>query len=165
MKPSMPSSIFFNIDGVVVSIRISQHHFSLRWSSLSFQLVADLIVFTQISSCINIFNLKKTRRAHFSFIISCSWLGIIMNSQWHEDKILVNYIWNTIELIIYYFIWWIDAHVIEFLIIIQVMWWIDAHVIEVLIIIQVHFNYTESLIIKRVKIRNGVYIVSKEAWK
>ena len=60
-----------------------------------------------------------------------------MNSQWYKYKILVNYTLKKTGSIIYY---------------------IDAYVIEGLIIIQVHSNYPESLLIKMNKnYKWGIY--------
>ena len=49
------------------------------------------IFFTIISSCITVLNLEKIWRARYSYLISCSWLGIVMNLYLYEDKYFVNY--------------------------------------------------------------------------
>ena len=57
-------------------------------------------IFTQIGSCIKVLNLEKIWRAHYSYLMSCSRLGIRMNLYFNEDKLFVNYFYDTIESII-----------------------------------------------------------------
>ena len=47
------------------------------------------IISTQICSYIKVFNLEKIWCANISYLSSCSQLGIIVNSQWYEDKFFV----------------------------------------------------------------------------
>ena len=47
-------------------------------------------IFTQISLCINVFNLEKKLRVSISYLKPCLWLFIIMNLQWYKEKLFVN---------------------------------------------------------------------------
>ena len=76
--------------------------------------------------------IKKNLRPHFSYIMSYSWLGIIINSQRYEEKLFVNDLLNTIQSIFSY-----------------CTGSIYAHVIECIIIIKYHFDYIGSLFINR----------------
>ena len=57
------------------------------------------IFFTQISLFIKVFNSKNLARS-FSIHRSCSWLVIIINSQWYKEKLFVNYLSKKIQSII-----------------------------------------------------------------
>ena len=58
---------------------------------------------TKIGSCITVLNLERMWRAHYSYLISRSWLGIIMNLHFYKYKYFVNYFLETIESIIIFF--------------------------------------------------------------
>ena len=66
-------------------------------------------IFTKISSCITALHLEKIWRAHYSYWKLCSCMGIITNLHFYKDKYFVNYFEKTIESIIIFMTFWIDA--------------------------------------------------------
>ena len=82
---------------------------SLRRIHCHFWWLMDKIYFTKIRSCITVLNLKNIWHAHYSYLISCSWLVIIMNLNLYEDKYSVDYFIKRIESTIIFITQLIDA--------------------------------------------------------
>ena len=100
----------FLIGWVVASVCVAQNYFSLQQPSLSILLFAHeekLKLALALRSLI-----WKIWHAHISFIIFWSCLRIIMTIRQFEEKSFINSILNKNDSLNYYFMWWIDYHVI-----------------------------------------------------
>ena len=84
------TSWFFNLIELLVPFKSHKKVLHCDGSIVIFDCSGYNLIFTLIRFCITAFHLKKLCRAHYSFLVLCSCLGITMNLHLYKEKYFVN---------------------------------------------------------------------------